>query len=69
MMSKANSKAKPATQRMDVVFIRVSTQQQDDEGQIANVRLVLDNLKVKVSVPEENWFAGTVSRRKVKTNG
>jgi hypothetical protein len=52
--------------QIDVVFIRKSTQAQDDQGQKDNVRLMLNDLGV--SVPEESWFVGTVSRRKVKAN-
>jgi len=52
--------------RVDVVFIRVSTQAQDDKGQKDNVRKLLKELGVYVSDP--NWFSGTVSRRKVKGN-
>lgn len=52
--------------RIDCVFIRKSTQAQDDEGQKANVSLMLK--KLKVQVPAENWVVGTVQRRKVKSN-
>lgn len=52
--------------RIDCVFIRKSTQAQDDEGQKGNVALMLKNLKVQV--PEQHWVVGTVSRRKVRSN-
>lgn len=52
--------------RFDVVFIRKSTQGQDEQGQKGNVRTMLKD--GGVYVPEEHWFVGTVSRRKVKDN-
>lgn len=54
------------TNRSDAVFIRKSTQGQDEAGQMANVRTMLR--EVGASVPEQNWFVGTVSRRKLKEN-
>lgn len=63
-MSKTNGK--PAASRMDAVFIRKSCQQQDVDGQKANVANMLRSLKA--NVPEVNWFVGTVSRRKVGGN-
>src|SRR5262249_38690467 len=52
--------------RIDVVFIRKSGHTQDDQGQKDNVRAMLKELGV--TIPEQDWFAGTVSRRKVKAN-
>jgi DNA invertase Pin-like site-specific DNA recombinase len=52
--------------RIDVVFIRKSTQTQDDQGQRLNVTAMLRD--AGVYVPDGNWFVGTVSRRKVKAN-
>jgi DNA invertase Pin-like site-specific DNA recombinase len=54
------------TRRIDVAFIRKSTQAQDDQGQKQNVSRMLKDLGV--DIPEEHWFVGTVSRRKVKSN-
>lgn len=51
---------------MDVVFIRKSTQGQEEAGQIANVATMLK--EIGVSVSKENWFVGTTSRRKVNAN-
>lgn len=61
-------KAKPkhAARRIDVVFIRISSQQQNDKGQKANVQAMLRELGV--TIPDEHWYAGTVSRRKVRGN-
>lgn len=60
------SRTKTATKRVDVSFIRKSTQGQDEQGQIDNVR---NMLKARgVYVPDDRWFVGTVSRRKVKAN-
>jgi DNA invertase Pin-like site-specific DNA recombinase len=53
-------------QRVDVVFIRKSTDQQDERPQVANVANMLRGLGVHVA--ERHWFTGTVSRRKVKGN-
>src|SRR4029434_6075570 len=61
-----SKKLKPAPQRIDAVFIRKSTGGQDENGQIGNVRNMLAT--AGVSVDAENWFVGTVSRRKVKAN-
>jgi hypothetical protein len=55
-----------ATARVDCVFIRKSTQAQDEAGQIANVRTMLRGERVEVH--DANWFIGTVSRRKLRTN-
>lgn len=52
--------------RHDCVFIRKSTQAQDDQGQKSNVLTMLR--EIGVSVPDPYWFVGTVSRRKVKSN-
>jgi hypothetical protein len=52
--------------RIDVVFIRKSTQSQDEGGQTGNVGEMLR--KAGVHVADANWFVGTVSRRKVKAN-
>jgi hypothetical protein len=64
----ARKPAKPTPNRIDVVFIRKSTQGQDEKPQIANVQNMLAAMKPKVSIPADRWFVGTVSRRKVKTN-
>jgi hypothetical protein len=52
--------------RVPAVFIRKSSQAQDEGGQIANVRAMLR--EIKATVPDQNWIVGTVSRRKVKGN-
>ncbi len=52
--------------RRDAVFIRKSGPTQDEGGQIANVESMLKN--IAVHVPEDRWFTGTVSRRKVGAN-
>ncbi len=44
------------TPRVDVVFIRKSSEQQDEKGQIGNVRTMLDDQKFVVA--KENWFQG-----------
>lgn len=54
------------THRCDVVFIRKSSQAQDENGQIENVRSMLS--AIGKTVPEQDWFVGTVSRRKVRAN-
>jgi hypothetical protein len=59
-------KAAPSASRVNVVFIRKSTQAQDEGGQLANVGNMLRD--VGVHVPERCWFVGTVGRRKVKSN-
>jgi hypothetical protein len=46
--------------RIDVVFIRKSTQAQDDQGQKQNVSRMLQDLGV--TVPEDHWFVGTEQR-------
>ncbi len=56
----------PKHDRVDVVFIRKSTREQDESGQVANVESMLKRLGVYVS--KDTWFLGTVSRRKVKSN-
>jgi hypothetical protein len=61
-----NGKASSAAGRIDVAFVRKSTQAQDDQGQMDNVRTMLRELGV--SVPDSHWYVGTVSRRKVKSN-
>ncbi len=53
-------------QKVDAVFIRKSTREQDEAGQIGNVESMLKELSV--SVPPDHWFVGTVSRRKVNAN-
>lgn len=58
--------AKKSNRRSDCVFIRKSTQSQDEQGQISNVQNMLR--EQGVSVPARNWFVGTVSRRKVSKN-
>lgn len=55
-----------SAKRIDCVFIRKSTQAQDEQGQIANVQNMLRDQGA--SVPEGQWFVGTVSRRKVRKN-
>jgi hypothetical protein len=60
------SKAKTAAGRVDCVFIRKSTQAQDEQGQIDNVRAMLK--AAGVYVPEEYWFVCTVPRAKVQGN-
>src|SRR5262245_60370515 len=57
------AKAKTTTNRTDAVFIRKSTQTQDEKGQADNVRAMLK--AAGVYVPDAHWFAGTISRRKV----
>lgn len=57
---------KSARGRMDVVFIRKSTQGQEEAGQIANVTAMLK--EAGTTVPKENWFVGTISRRKVNAH-
>jgi hypothetical protein len=52
--------------RIDVVFIRKSTQGQDEAGQRANVEAMLR--AQGTHVPEGRWFSGTVGRRKVRAN-
>src|SRR5438128_808112 len=52
--------------RIDTVFIRKSSQAQDDQGQRDNVKMMLQAKGVPVS--EQYWFVGTVSRRKVRAN-
>lgn len=58
--------AKKSHRRIECVFVRKSTQSQDEQGQISNVQNMLR--EQGVSVPESNWFVGTVSRRKVSKN-
>ena len=58
--------AKSSANMMDVVFIRKSTQGQEEAGQIANVEAMLK--EAGTSVPKQNWFVGTTSRRKVNAN-
>jgi hypothetical protein len=53
-------------QKTEAVFIRKSTREQDETGQIGNVESMLTELGV--CVPHDQWFVGTVSRRKVKAN-
>jgi DNA invertase Pin-like site-specific DNA recombinase len=60
------TKARIAGGRVDAVFIRKSTQGQDEEGQKANVRNMLKERGVYV--PDAHWFVGTVGRRKVRRN-
>jgi DNA invertase Pin-like site-specific DNA recombinase len=62
----SENKPYPMSGRIDVVFIRKSTQAQEDQGQRDNVLKMLKD--VGLYVPADNWFFGTVSRRKVKTN-
>jgi len=62
----ANRHYKPNGRKVDAVFIRKSSQGQDEGGQKANVASMLKELEVYV--PDDFWFVGTVSRRKVKTN-
>ena len=52
--------------KIEAVFIRKSTREQDENGQIGNVESMLK--ESGVSVPADQWFMGTVSRRKVKAN-
>jgi hypothetical protein len=52
--------------RIDVVFIRKSTQGQDEAAQRANVEGMLRDRGVHVQ--EARWFSGTVGRRKVRAN-
>jgi hypothetical protein len=52
--------------RTEVVFIRKSTAGQDEGGQKANVEAMLRVLGAHV--PDQYWFSGTVSRRKIKAN-
>lgn len=58
--------SKNSSHRIDCVFIRKSTQGQDEQGQIANVQNMLR--EQRAFVLDENWFIGTVSRRKVRKN-
>jgi hypothetical protein len=55
-----------SSRKVDAVFIRKSTAAQDESGQIANVENMLRS--TGVHVPQDHWFLGTVSRRKVKAN-
>ena len=55
-----------SSHRIDCVFVRKSTQGQDEHGQISNVQNMLRDQNAFVL--EENWFVGTVSRRKVRKN-
>jgi hypothetical protein len=52
--------------RYDTVFIRKSTQRQDEGPQRANVEQMLRERGIRI--PDDRWFDGTVSRRKVKAN-
>jgi len=61
-----NGKPAPAVNRIDAVFIRKSTSKQDEESQQGNVEKLLKARDV--TVPKDNWYFGTVSRRKVETN-
>ena len=63
-MAKINSNGNG--RRLPAVFIRKSTREQDEAGQIGNVESMLKQLGV--GVPTDQWFVGTVSRRKVKAN-
>jgi hypothetical protein len=54
------------TSRINAVFVRKSTQGQDEGGQKSNVANMLRDRAMRV--PDEHWFEGTVSRRKVKAN-
>lgn len=58
--------SKNSSHRIDCVFVRKSTQGQDEHGQISNVQNMLKDQRGFVL--EENWFVGTVSRRKVRKN-
>ena len=50
--------------RIDAVFIRKSSQGQDEQGQIRNVETMLQ--EATITVPKDNWFIGTVKRRNVR---
>lgn len=63
-MHKAKDETKGET--VDAVFIRKSSREQDENGQIANVKVMLQD--VGVNVLSDYWFMGTVSRRKVRAN-
>jgi DNA invertase Pin-like site-specific DNA recombinase len=52
--------------RTDAVFVRKSTKAQDEQAQEGSVTKLLTD--IGVTVPDENWFVGVVSRRKVKEN-
>ena len=57
---------KPKAGKTDAVFIRKSSREQNEGGQVANVEAMLKSFGVYV--PKDKWFLGTVSRRKVKAN-
>jgi DNA invertase Pin-like site-specific DNA recombinase len=52
--------------RHEAVLIRVSTDEQEHQGQIDNVRNMLTARDVEV--PEQYWFTYTASRSKVSTS-
>ena len=54
------------TSRIDAVFIRKSTKEQDEKGQMQNVENMLKELSVYV--PERYWFVCTVPRPQVQGN-
>ena len=60
------AKDEPKGETVDAVFIRKSSREQDENGQIANVKVMLQD--VGVDVLSDYWFMGTVSRRKVRAN-
>ncbi len=57
---------KAAVEKIDLVFIRKSSDEQEYKAQIANVKNGLT--KLGVSVAQDQWFTGTVKRRKVRGN-
>lgn len=52
--------------RQDVVFIRKSTERQDEQAQIDNVKRMLSAKGVKI--PDDRFFIGVVKRKNVKKN-
>src|SRR4051812_13544491 len=70
--AKSNGRAKSAPAagaapaRTDAVFIRKSSDAQDEYGQKANVEALLH--EAGVHVPEANWFTCTVPRADVQGN-
>ena len=60
------SRVQADADRINVVFIRKSTEAQEEAGQKANVAAMLKDLGVNVR--QQNWFVCTVPRAKVQGN-
>ncbi|WP_197454041.1 recombinase family protein [Caulifigura coniformis] len=65
-MTTAVGKGWDVAKRFDVVFIRKSSDKQDEQGQIDNVRALLKERGV--TVDPEHWMVGTIKRRNVKSD-